>query len=91
MENHSGGIAMVAFIVALAVSMTYYQFIYIPEANAKPHLPEEVINPEGVFTISIAEGSSLEANPEFFVPDSARATIGIDNRIVWENDDTIPH
>ena len=82
---------MVAFIVALAVSMTYYQFIYIPQANAKPILPEEVLNPESSFRVTIAPGSSLEANPEFFVPPEARTTIGIDSRVIWENEDTVPH
>lgn len=82
---------MVTFIVALAVSMTYYQFIYIPQANAKPILPEEVLNPESSFRVTIAPGSSLEANPEFFVPPEARVTIGIDSRVIWENEDTVPH
>jgi plastocyanin len=91
MENHAGGIAMVTFIVALAVSMTYYQFIYIPQANAKPILPEEVLNPESSLTVTIAPGSSLEANPDFFVPPEARTTIGIDSRVIWENEDTVPH
>jgi plastocyanin len=91
MENHAGGIAMITFIVALAVSMTYYQFIYIPQANAKPILPEDVLNPKETFGITISPGSSLESNPEFFVPEDARVTIGIDSRVVWENEDTIPH
>jgi plastocyanin len=91
MENHSGGIAMVAFIVALGVSMTYYQFIYIPQANAKPILPEDVLNPENAFRITISPGSSLEANPDFFVPKAARTTIGIDSRVIWENTDVVPH
>ena len=82
---------MIAFIVALAVSMTYYQFIYLPEANAKPVLPEEVTNPDEEFIVKIAPGASLEANPEFYVPDDARTTIGINNRVVWENGDTVPH
>jgi plastocyanin len=91
MANHAGGIAMIAFIVALAVSMSYYQFFYIPQANAKPVLPEEVTNPDEEFLIKISQGSSLESNPEFYVPDDARATIGINNRVVWQNDDTVPH
>ena len=91
MANHAGGIAMIAFIVALAVSMSYYQFFYIPQANAKPILPDEVVNPEEEFLIKISPGSSLESNPEFYVPDDARATIGINSRVVWQNDDTVPH
>jgi plastocyanin len=91
MANHAGGIAMVAFIVAIAVSMSYYQFFYIPQANAKPILPDEVINPDEEFVVTIAPGSSLESNPEFFVPDDARTTIGINNKVIWENEDTVPH
>ena len=91
MENHSGGIAMVAFVVALAVSMSYYQFIYIPQANAKPILPKAVLDPEKAFQITISPGSALESNPQFFVPKESRVTIGIDSRLTWENKDTTPH
>lgn len=91
MENHAGGISIIAFVVALAVSMGYYQFIYIPQASAKPILPEEVLEPEGTLEITVVEGSSNEANQRFFVPIDARATIGIDNRVVWISEDTVPH
>ena len=82
---------MVTFIVALAVSMTYYQFVYIPEANAKPVLPDEVINPAEETKVTISPGSSVESNPQFFVPKDARTTIGISNKVIWENQDTVPH
>lgn len=91
MENHAGGIAMIAFVVALGVSMGYYQFVYIPEANAKPILPDEVLNPEGSARVTISPGASLASNPEFYVPKALRTTIGIDNRVIWENKDTILH
>lgn len=91
MDNHAGGIAMATFIVALAVSMTYYQFVYIPQANAKPILPEEVLNPEKTFEIVIVPGASLESNPKYYDPKKADTTIGIDNRVVWTNEDTVPH
>jgi hypothetical protein len=45
MVNHAGGISVIAFVVAIAVSIGYYQFVFIPEANAKPTLPEAVLNP----------------------------------------------
>lgn len=94
MENHAGGISMVAFVVALAVSMGYYQFIYVPQADAKPQLPKEILEPPDVTPIAIAEGSSLEANPEFFVPkdgQGVRGVLGISNRVVWTNEDTVAH
>ena len=91
MVNHAGGISVMTFVVAVAVSMGYYQFVYIPQANAKPTLPEEVLNPPEVTEVSIAEGSSLETNGQFFVPRDVRGTIGISNKVVWTNDDVTGH
>lgn len=82
---------MIAFVVAIAVSIGYYQFVYIPEANAKPIIKEEVLNPTDETIITIVEGSSLESNPAFFVKKDERVTLEISNRVVWENNDTTPH
>ena len=67
-ENHAGGISMIAFIVAVAVSIGYYQYVYLPESSAKPNVPEAVANPSKTVQVSIAEGASLPSNPAFFVP-----------------------
>lgn len=91
MANHAGGISIITFIVAVAVSMGYYQFVYVPQANAKPILPEEVLNPPEVTNVNIAEGASLPTNGRFFVPKEVDATIGISNKVVWTNDDIIGH
>ncbi|MCI0559178.1 MAG: plastocyanin/azurin family copper-binding protein [Nitrososphaera sp.] len=91
MENHAGGISIIAFVVALAVSMGYYQFVYIPQANAKPQLPEEILNPQESSAVSIAEGASLPTNGRFFVPKDVRATIGINNKVIWTNTDITAH
>src|SRR5688500_3446200 len=87
MVNHAAGISVMTFVVAVAVSMGYYQFVYIPQANAKPTLPEEVLNPPEVTEVSIAEGSSLESNGQFFVPKDLRGTIGTSNKVVWTDSD----
>jgi plastocyanin len=91
MVNHAGGISVITFVVAVAVSMGYYQFVYIPQATARPTLPEEVLNPSEVTEVGIAEGSSLETNGEFFVPRDVRGTIGISNKVVWTNNDVTGH
>ncbi|MEW5839431.1 plastocyanin/azurin family copper-binding protein [Nitrososphaera sp.] len=90
-SNHAGGISFVAFVVAVAVSIGYYQFVYVPQVNAKPILPEEVLNPEKTAEVIIVPGSSLDSNGKFFEPKNLRTTIGIDNRVVWKNNDTVPH
>lgn len=90
-ENYAAGISMTAFIIAVIVSLTYYQFFYLPEVNAKPRIPEEIANPSGTLQVSIVEGSSLPSNARFFEPKDARGTLGIDNKIVWVNDDSTAH
>lgn len=89
--SSAGGISIVAFVIAVGVSIGYYQYVYIPEVNAKPILPEEVLNPTGTFDVQIAEGASVESNGKFFVPKDARVTIERDNRVAWTNNDTVPH
>ena len=41
LENHNAGISIIAFVVAVAISMGYYQFVFVPQANEKPVLPHE--------------------------------------------------
>ena len=91
MVNHAAGISAITFVIAIAVSMGYYQFVYIPQASAKPILPENVLNPSETTDISIAPGASLPTNGKFFVPKEARGTIGLSNKVVWTNTDTTGH
>src|SRR5215210_1162725 len=91
MVNHAGGISIITFIIAVAVSMGYYQFVYIPQASAKPTLPEEVLNPLEVSEVSIAEGASLPTNGQFYVPKETRGVIGVSNKVVWTNTDVTGH
>lgn len=91
MANHAGGISIITFVVALAVSMGYYQFFYLPEANAKPILPEEVLKPRGTTEVQIVEGASLESNPRNFVPNDVRGVLELSNKVVWTNNDVTAH
>lgn len=91
MANHAGGISIIAFVVAVAVSMGYYQFVYLPEANAKPILPEKILNPTGTTDIQMVEGSSLQTNPRNYIPKQARAVLELSNKVVWINNDGTSH
>jgi plastocyanin len=91
MNSHAGGISIIAFIVTVAASMSYYQFVYTPEANAKPQLPEEVLNPLEPVKVSIVEGSALPSQQKNFDPKEIRGTLGISNKIIWTNGDTTAH
>lgn len=44
-------------LAAVVRSMAYYQFVYIPEANAKPALQKEVLESEELVEVTIMEGA----------------------------------
>ena len=91
MNNSAAGISIIAFIIAVAASMAYYQFVYTKEANAKPQLPEEVLNPTDSVKVSIVEGSAQPSQQKNFDPKEARGTLGINNKVIWTNLDATAH
>src|SRR6476660_8181720 len=91
MNNQAAGISIVAFIIAVTASMAYYQFVYTKEANAKPQLPAEVLNPPDSGKVSILQGSSQPSQQKNFEPKEVRGTLGINNKIIWTNTDTTAH
>jgi len=91
MNNNAAGISIMTFIITVIASMAYYQFVYTPEVNAKPQLPEEVLNPPESVKVSIIEGSSLQSQQRNFEPKEIRGTLGISNKIIWTNVDTTAH
>ena len=86
-----GGLTIIFFIIAITISLAFYQFVFLKELNLKPSIPEEIANPPQPLTLTIAEGASLPTNPIFFDPPQARASLGIDNKLIWENHDATAH
>src|SRR5262249_36241101 len=91
LENQTAGISIIAFIIAVGISLGYYQFIYVPQSNQKPVLPPEVINPPQTTHIRIVPGSSSPSQTINFVPKQAQGILGLSNRVVWTNTDSVPH
>jgi plastocyanin len=77
--------------MAVAISMGYYQFVFVPQANEKPVLPPEVLNPPQKTTVVILPGSSSPTQTQNFIPKQAPGTLGLSNRVVWTNTDSVPH
>jgi plastocyanin len=90
-QSNIGGLAIIFFIIAIAISFAFYQFVFLKELNLKPNVPEEIANPSASLTINIAEGAGLPTNPVFYDPPDARATLGENNKVVWENKDSTAH
>jgi plastocyanin len=82
-------IAIIAIIVAAAASIAYYQFFYVLEVNENP-LPGYAEPPETTI-IRIVLGASLESNSEFMIPQVATVALGVNNKVRWINEDTVPH
>ncbi|HEX6562129.1 MAG TPA: plastocyanin/azurin family copper-binding protein [Nitrososphaera sp.] len=91
MSNHAGGISIIAFVIAVGISMAYYQYMYVPAVNAKPILPAAVLHPAESLTVKITPGSSVQSNPKFFDPKDIRSALGTNNHIIWKNTDEVPH
>lgn len=91
MNNYAAGISLLTFIVSVTVSMWYYQFIFLPKANAKPQLPKEVLEPAEHVNVAIIEGSAQPAQTKNFEPKEVRGIMGISNKIVWTNNDVTAH
>jgi plastocyanin len=87
----TSGISLVVFIVAVAVSLAYYQYFYLPEVNKRPIVPPDVLDPSESITVSIVEGSYIETQERNYVPKEVRGMLGVDNRILWVNDDITFH
>ncbi|AIF84538.1 plastocyanin [Candidatus Nitrososphaera evergladensis SR1] len=90
-KNHAGGIALTAFIAAVAVSLAYYQYVYVPEANRTPYVPPEIRNPEQTTHVTIVKDAGLESNPKHYDPMDVRAVLGLSNKVTWTNQDSTFH
>jgi len=91
LENHTAGISIIAFVIAVGISMGYYQFLYIPQSNLKPALPPAVLNPAQTTQVTIVPGASSPSQAINFVPKQVQGSLGLTNRVVWTNKDSVPH
>lgn len=89
--SHAYGIALIAVIVGAAVGITYYQMYFIPELNAKPIIPDKVLHPGANTAISIVMGSLNQDQQQNFVPKKQDVQLGVDNLVVWTNQDQAAH
>jgi plastocyanin len=86
-----GGLSIIFFIIAIAISLAFYQFVFLSELNAKPQISEEIANPPDSANVVIVEGAALPNNPQFYDPKDVRGNLEINNKVVWTNEDTTAH
>ncbi len=90
--SNAYGIGIMTVIVGVAAGVVFYQGFYLPESLEKPSVDEHILDPETAENhIVIKSGSALETQEENFVPKTVGVQLGIDNRVVWTNEDETPH
>lgn len=89
--SNAYGIGIITLLVGLAVGIGYYQMFYLPELSAKPQVHEEILHPVEETKISIIPGSFQPNQQDNFVPKLVNIQLGIDNHIIWSNDDEVAH
>ena len=89
--SHAYGIGIITLVIGLSVSIGYYQMFYLPEQSAKPSVSEHILHPTSETKISMIIGSALEGQQDNFVPKLVNIQLGIDNYLIWINDDDVAH
>jgi plastocyanin len=90
-SSHAYGIGLIAVIIGTGVGIVYYQMYFIPEYNAKPHVDPKVADPAQTTKITIVSGSSNQDQQDNFLPKKQPIQLGVNNRVVWTNDDNVAH
>jgi plastocyanin len=90
-SGHAYGIGVITLVIGLSVSIGYYQMFYLPEQSAKPAVSEHILEPTSETIIKMIPGSALEEQQDNFVPKLVNIQLGIDNHLIWINDDDVAH
>jgi plastocyanin len=90
-SSHAYGIGLIAVIVGAGIGVAYYQMYFIPEFNAKPPISEKVAKPGQTTAITIVKGSVDRTQTQNFLPKKQPIQLGIDNLVVWQNNDDTAH
>lgn len=90
-SSHAYGIGIIAVIVGVSIGIGYYQMYYLPESLAKPKVSEEILNPPDKIEVKMIVGAGNPDQKDNFVPKLINVQLGVDNRVIWTNDDSTPH
>lgn len=91
-QQHSPfGIGVIAFVIAIGVSIGYFQFYYLPEINKKPVIAQEILEPLKITEIKIIAGSANPQQQDNFVPKRIEVELAVNNKVRWINEDNVGH
>jgi plastocyanin len=84
-------IGLIAFVIAIGVSLGYFQFAYLPEINKKPVLAKEILEPPATTEVKMIAGSVNPQQQDNFVPKLVEVELAVNNKVMWINEDNIGH
>ena len=90
-HNTTTVISIATFVIAVAVTLAYYQFVFVPQANAKPIFPAAIITPKETTEVEIVKDAVLQSSKDHFKPLLVRSVLGVSSRVEWTNADSIAH
>ncbi|MBE44376.1 MAG: copper-binding protein [Thaumarchaeota archaeon] len=91
-QRHSPfGVGVIAFVLAVSVSIGFYIFAYLPVITARPQIPEEILEPEKTIEILIIAGSADPEQEQNYIQKRVEVQLGFDNKVIWINKDTTAH
>jgi plastocyanin len=90
-SSHAYGIGIIAVIIALSLTISWYTMFWLPEENQKVFVDEHILNPSGQTTINIIDGASSPEQEDNYIPKLVHIQLTIDNFVVWQNIDETPH
>ncbi len=89
-SSHAYGVGVIAVIIGMSAFVVFYTSFYVPESLLKPSVSEHILNPETDLIIEIVPGAVIDGN-ENYVPNQAKALLGISNKVIWQNNDDTAH
>ncbi len=91
-QRHSPfGIGVIAFVIAIGVSLGYFQMFYLPEVLKKPVIAKEVLEPTKTAEVKMIEGANNPQQTDNFIPKLIEVQLAVDNKVKWTNEDGIAH
>lgn len=88
-SSHAYGIGLIALVVAMSAIIVFYQSYYLPESLAKPSVSHDILEADTLHITIISGATEDDGND--YEPKRAVAVLGVNNKVVWTNNDSTAH
>lgn len=88
-SGYAYGIGVITVIIGMCASIIFYTLFYLPEQMEKPSVSHEILDAK-IMEIDIILGAVIDDGNDY-EPKNAIVTLGVDNHVIWHNEDAIAH